>query len=99
MIKILDYSALGEKIFCREEQKTDVSKTVTEILENVKNNGDKALIEILVSNLTENALRACKKGGDIELGAYVAEGAKIIYVKDNGIGMTKEEYRKLMLEF
>ena len=45
MIKILDYSALGEKIFCREEQKIDVSKTVTEILENVKNNGDKALIE------------------------------------------------------
>ena len=45
MIKILDYSALGEKIFCREEQKTDVSKTVTEILENVKTNGDKALIE------------------------------------------------------
>ncbi len=45
MIKILDYSALGEKIFCREEQKTDVSKVVTGILENVKTNGDKALFE------------------------------------------------------
>ena len=45
MIKILDYSALGEKIFCREEQKTDVSKVVAEILENVKTNGDNALIE------------------------------------------------------
>lgn len=45
MIKILDYSALGEKIFCREEQKTDVTAVVSQIIERVKSDGDKALYE------------------------------------------------------
>ncbi|MBO5981529.1 MAG: HAMP domain-containing histidine kinase, partial [Clostridia bacterium] len=53
--------------------------------------GDKALLEILISNLTENALRACKEGGEIELGAYIIENAKTVYVRDNGIGMTNEQ--------
>ena len=45
MIKILDYSALGEKIFDRTEQKVDVSGIVAEIIEDVKSRGDKALID------------------------------------------------------
>ena len=67
--------------------------------EDVYLNGDKALIEILVSNLTENALRACKKGGDIELGAGIVDGAKTIYVKDNGIGMTSEQLSRITEPF
>ena len=43
MIKILDYSALGQKIFNRTEQKFDVEKIVADIIENVKANGDDAL--------------------------------------------------------
>ncbi len=43
MIKILNYSALKEKIFSREEQKFNVDKIVSEIIEKVKNEGDKAL--------------------------------------------------------
>ena len=45
MIKILDYIALGENIFDRREQKVNVEDIVSEIIENVKNNGDKALKE------------------------------------------------------
>lgn len=45
MIKILDYSALGENIFDRAEEKIDVEKIVTEIIEKVKTDGDKALYE------------------------------------------------------
>ena len=45
MIKILDYSALKEKIFERSEQKINVEKTVAEIIQNVIDNGDKALYE------------------------------------------------------
>ena len=43
MIKILDYSALGQQIFNRTEQKFDVEKIVADIIENVKTNGDDAL--------------------------------------------------------
>ena len=45
MIKILDYSALGENIFDRAEEKFDVEKIVTDIIEKVKMDGDKALYE------------------------------------------------------
>ena len=58
---------------------------------NITLNGDETLIELLVSNLTENAIRACRGKGCVELGA-VKEGKIIsLYVKDNGIGMTKEQ--------
>ena len=53
--------------------------------------GDKTLLEILLSNLTENAIRACKHGGTVALGATDDNGVKTLYVRDNGIGMTEEQ--------
>ena len=43
MIKILDYSYLGDKIFQREISSNNAYETVKEILEKVKSEGDKAL--------------------------------------------------------
>ncbi len=46
MIKIMKYGELSkEEIFAREESSFDVSGIVTEIINNVKKNGDKALFE------------------------------------------------------
>ncbi len=46
MIKILDYSALGESIFAREETSTlNLEAVVRDIIKNVRDNGDKALYE------------------------------------------------------
>ena len=46
MIKILKYNELSfDEIFSREEDKFNVSDVVTEIIKNVKENGDKALFE------------------------------------------------------
>ena len=45
MIKILDYKALGDKIFAREEEENQVEAIVAEIISNVKQNKDKALYE------------------------------------------------------
>lgn len=46
MIKILNSKSVSlEEILKREENKTDVSNVVFEIIENVKQNGDKALFE------------------------------------------------------
>lgn len=46
MIKILDYSALGESIFAREETSTiNLEAVVRDIIQNVRDNGDKALYE------------------------------------------------------
>lgn len=46
MISIMKYSDISkEEIFARQEDKFDVSGIVSEIIENVRENGDKALIE------------------------------------------------------
>ena len=46
MIKILKYKEVENKeIFARADIKTNVEDIVFEIIENVKNNGDKALFE------------------------------------------------------
>ena len=46
MIKIMDFSQISkEEIFARAEDKFDVSQIVSEIIDNVRKNGDKALFE------------------------------------------------------
>ena len=46
MIKILNFNEVKkEDIFARVEDKFDVSATVAEIIDNVKNNGDKAVLD------------------------------------------------------
>ena len=53
--------------------------------------GDAVLLELLLANLAENAIKACTHGGTVELGATCENGKKTLYVKDNGAGMTAEQ--------
>ncbi|MBQ8432767.1 MAG: HAMP domain-containing histidine kinase [Clostridia bacterium] len=53
--------------------------------------GDPILLELLLSNLTENAIKACRKDGRVEIGARREGDRMRLYVKDNGIGMTQEQ--------
>lgn len=62
-------------------------------------NGDETLLEILIANLTENAMRACRKDGKIVLGAEIIDGVKTLYVRDNGIGMTAEQLEHITEPF
>ena len=62
-------------------------------------NGDETLLEILIANLTENAIRACRKDGKVVLGAEIMDGVKTLYVRDNGIGMTAEQLEHITEPF
>lgn len=53
--------------------------------------GDELLLELLLSNLTENALKACRQGGRVEIGVREEEGKAVLYVKDDGVGMSDEQ--------
>ena len=66
MIKILKYGEVkNEEIFARTEPKVDVEGIVSEIIENVKTNGDKALFEY------------CKKFDKAELTSLVVSQEEI----------------------
>ncbi len=54
--------------------------------------GNEELMESMLSNLIDNAIKACNKGeSKITVRAYEKEGHPVIEVEDNGKGMTKEQ--------
>lgn len=52
--------------------------------------GDACLLESLLVNLIDNAIKACARGGRIVVGAAMESGFKILNVQDNGKGMSTE---------
>lgn len=52
--------------------------------------GDAPLLESLLINLTDNAIKACGKDGHIAVRAAMEDGKKTISVQDDGKGMTSE---------
>jgi signal transduction histidine kinase len=53
--------------------------------------GNEDLIESMVVNLVDNAIKACSTNGKITMRAYSEDGKKIIEVEDNGKGMTEKQ--------
>lgn len=59
---------------------------------------DKELIKMLIINLIDNAEKASKSGSKIYLKAYM-QGGSVIEVKDNGIGIPREDIEKIFEPF
>lgn len=53
--------------------------------------GNEDLIESMIVNLVDNAIKACSIKGKIIMRAYVEKEKKIIEVEDNGKGMTQTQ--------
>ena len=80
MIKILEYNKVNkEEFFSRLSEKVDVSDIVTDIIENVKANGDKALFEY------------CKKFDKADLTALEVTKEEI----DEAFGMVEERFIRI----
>lgn len=65
------------------------NRDVTMMLDGVESSieGDEVLLSMLFYNLTENAIKACSKGGTVTL---FCDSARVI-ISDNGKGMTAEQ--------
>jgi len=60
---------------------------------------DRIGIERIIGNLVDNALRFTEKGGQVRIGAWVADEGIIFEVTDTGIGMTKNKLAKIFEPF
>lgn len=78
---------------CNRLDKDAVNRGVTIfcLAEDVFISADESLLDILLSNLIENAVKACKGGGEVTVGTELTEDTVSLYVKDTGIGMTEEQ--------
>ena len=58
--------------------------------------GDSYMLRTIVRNLVSNSIKFTGKGGRVEIGSQPGEkGQVIIYVKDNGVGMSEEQMTKI----
>ena len=81
MIKIYKYGEVkNEEIFARTEPKMDVEGIVSEIIENVKKNGDKALFEY------------CEKFDKAKLSSLVVSREEI----DEAVASVEPEFLELL---
>lgn len=64
-------------------------------LQDVEVLGDTILLESLVTNIGDNAIKACAEQGEVGLSLTLHRSHVILTVQDNGRGMSKEEVDKL----
>ncbi len=60
---------------------------------------DRLLISLLISNLCDNALKACRNGGEVIIGCGEDENTAFISVRDSGIGMSEEQLKHITEPF
>jgi len=61
--------------------------------------GDRVLLECLLNNLLDNAIKASDDGATVQLVALLENGETIINIRDFGRGMTEEHLNKLTEPF
>lgn len=61
--------------------------------------GDEVLLDLLVYNLADNAIKACSEGGSVLLVSQVLDASAILMVIDNGKGMTDEQIKHITEPF
>ncbi len=60
---------------------------------------EKDLITVMITNLVDNAIKACNQHSNIYLNTYTKDKKIIIEIKDTGIGIPKEHIDKIIEPF
>lgn len=96
----LDLYELGENCIALMEMQAQKNE-VTLLLEGepVLVNGNKTLLEELFYNLCSNAVRYNKRGGTVTIATGTEKGRPVIFVRDTGIGIPKDQQDRVFERF
>ena len=113
--KLLDDAFIRENGIKREKTNLGniVADTAKKLVFYANNNGvnvvvdaktveadcDPLLVEMLLTNLANNAIKACKGNGRIILSCGIRDGSPYLSVNDNGVGMTAEQLTRITEPF
>ncbi|HEY6226180.1 MAG TPA: HAMP domain-containing sensor histidine kinase, partial [Verrucomicrobiae bacterium] len=61
--------------------------------------GDSSRLKQVIVNLVDNAVKYTPNGGRVEVKVYAADGKAVLEVKDNGIGIPKEDLPHVFKRF
>lgn len=87
-VEIEELTASLQKLFANRLAEKEITLTFTSTISVVS--GDSSLLESLVANLIENAVRACEAGGRVEVIFAPDKVGWELKVCDNGRGISKE---------
>lgn len=68
-------------------------------LENIQYRGNPSLMYQVWINLIDNAIKFSPRGGTVEVKLYKEQGNIIFSIKDNGVGISKEDQKKIFDKF
>ncbi|MBR6683486.1 MAG: HAMP domain-containing histidine kinase [Firmicutes bacterium] len=97
--KLLSENLLEILLTLCEEEKWDKARFHLNIPEHIMVRVDQELFKRLIRNLVENGFKYGKPKGQVWIGAYEENGELLISVKDDGIGIAKEEQEKVWNRF
>lgn len=69
--------------------------TITEEIDNIEIFGDENMLQIVVRNLLFNAVKFSESNGNVVLSIYEQNNHAIIMVKDNGVGISYENQKRI----
>lgn len=95
----LDFSYLLKDRVKEFKQRFTDRKIVTEIEENIDMKGDALLLQILVNNLLENAIKYTTKKDAIYIKLAEQPGKITLQIIDEGPGIAEEEQEKIFSKF
>ena len=67
--------------------------------ENIKVSADRDKIGQVLTNLVSNAVKYSPAGGNVTIGCTEIEGKVLVYVKDQGVGISEGDQKKLFERF
>lgn len=97
--KVDIYSVANE---CLNMLKVSASKMDIELTlegESCEVSGNRALIEELIVNLCDNAIRYNNRGGKVKISIHSKEDEVVLAVKDTGIGISEENQQRIFERF
>jgi PAS domain S-box-containing protein len=97
----LDMSALAQTITTRLQQANPVRQVQFVIQPGMKAKGDLRMLEIVFTNLLDNALKFTGKRAQalILVGEIIKDGRRVFFVRDNGVGFDMAYVQKLFKVF
>ena len=99
MISLTDLAQSTVEMLQLQAQKHEVSLTMDEKSERVLVNGNKGMLEEVIYNLCDNAIRYNRPGGHVWVSTYGENQELVLQIKDDGIGIPKDDQKRIFERF
>ena len=99
VLSINDVLESVKKVMLPDAKQHDLQLKLKTTKSSISINGDANRLEQVLINFISNAIKFSESGGFIELFEYKKGDTVVVGVKDNGIGISKDDKRKLFEKF